>query len=96
MHLSDQKQNSQLKIAELTSGIGALVLGIGIGAFFSEKLTSNSVLIMIFGGFSHAWGMYDKNRIEKHLKQVNVWWEKGLYWLCWILLTALSLYLIFR
>lgn len=96
MHFGNQKQNSQLKVAELTSGIGALVLGIGIGAFCAEKLASYSILIMIFGGLSHAWGMYDKKRFEKHLKQTNVWWETGLYWLCWILLSVLFLYLLFK
>ena len=96
MHLSQEKRNSQLKIAELTSGLGALVLGIGIGAFFSVKLVQYSVLIMFVGGFAHAWGMFDKNRIEKYLKKSNVWWESALYWLCWILLAIMSLYFIFN
>ena len=45
-----------LKKAELASGIGALILGIGLGVLFSGYLKSHSLTILIIGVVMHAWG----------------------------------------
>lgn len=94
MHFTNKKQ-SRLKVAELTSGVGALVLGIGLGAYFSEEIIPLAVPIIIVGAISHAWGMFDKNRIEKNADLVIPPWETALYWLCWFLLVGLGIALIF-
>jgi hypothetical protein len=87
---------SRLKMAELTSGLGALVLGVGLGVFFAERLASLAIPSLIIGAISHAWGMFDKSRIEKAANQPSLCWETALYWLCWSLLAGMAIFLIYR
>ena len=78
-----------MKLAELTSGIGALVPGIGIGALFPEWFGGPALLITIAGLMLHAFGMWDKHRLESSLSATNAAWVVALYWMCWALLAAL-------
>ena len=55
---------TQMKLAELTSGIGALVLGLGLGALFEPWLASGAGVIALVGVGAHALGMWDKHRLE--------------------------------
>jgi hypothetical protein len=55
---------SRLKLAELTSGIGALVLGLGLGAMFAQWFTPAAGLIVLAGASAHAFGMWDKHRLS--------------------------------
>lgn len=87
--------HSRLKVAELTSGIGAGVLGLGLGARFSDHLKSFSVLIIVIGLFAHALGMFDKHRIEKEGEVFPPVWTKFVYWICWAGIVGLIVYLIF-
>jgi hypothetical protein len=48
---------TRLKFAELTSGIGALVLGLGIGAMFPQWFSPSAGLIVFAGVVMHAFGM---------------------------------------
>jgi hypothetical protein len=64
---------NRMKLAELTSGVGALVLGIGIGSLFPE----------------YAFGMWDKHRLESSMVTANPPWVVAVYWICWALLAAL-------
>ena len=41
---------------------------------------------LIVGALAHAWGMYDKHRIERDSGAGNPWWSALFYWLCWVLL----------
>ena len=50
------------RAAELTSGIGALVLGLGLGVAFGERLAGLGVWALVIGALVHGWGMYDKHR----------------------------------
>ena len=74
------------RIAELTSGLGALVLGIGLGALLGDRLAGLGVWALIVGALAHGWGMYDKHRIEQGSASVEPWWSALLYWACWVLL----------
>lgn len=87
---------SCLRLAELTSGIGALVLGVGLGAQFAAHLSASAIPIMVVGAFLHAWGMFAKHRIETRTAGPEPKWETALYRLCWVLLAVLAGYLIFR
>ena len=80
---------NRMKLAELTSGVGALVLGIGIGSLFPEWFGGVAGLITIVGLMLHAFGMWDKHRQEKTLTSSNPTWVVALYWLCWALLAVL-------
>jgi hypothetical protein len=75
---------NRLKFAELTSGVGALVLGVGIGAFFPEWFTSSATLIVFAGVVTHAFGMWDKHRLEAQVHVATGRWVVVLYWVCWL------------
>lgn len=81
----------RLRLAELTSGVGALVLGIGIGALVADHLGFLGLPLLLGGGAAHAWGMYDKHRLERQADAMNVWWNPLAYWTCWGLLAVLAL-----
>jgi hypothetical protein len=79
---------SRLKRAELTSGIGALVLGVGIGALGAGYLRSWAVPLLLLGVVVHGWGMFDKHRLEARNSAPALWWETAVYWFCWLLLVG--------
>ena len=85
---------SQLKRAELTSGVGALVLGIGIGAGVARLLAGAWISLLITGALLHGWGMYDKHRLERGTEADSVKYAAALYWLCWALLAATGVYVL--
>jgi hypothetical protein len=77
---------SRLKFAELTSGIGVLVLGMGLGALFAQWLSPSAGLILFVGVITHALGMWDKHRLETQANVETGPWVAALYWVCWLLL----------
>jgi hypothetical protein len=87
---------TRLKLAELTSGIGALVLGVGLGSLFAAWFATNAGLIVVVGASAHAVGMWDKHRIERQATAPGGVWLAGLYWTCWLLLAGLVVFLIAR
>lgn len=87
---------ARLKRAELTSGVGALVLGTGLGALFARYLAPAALAVLVVGLLLHAWGMYDKHRLERGTGTASVRYATALYWICWGLLGLLAAYLILR
>jgi hypothetical protein len=87
---------ARLKRAELTSGIGALVLGTGLGALFATWLAPAAVAMLAAGLLLHAWGMYDKHRLERGSDAASVPYATALYWICWVLLAVVVAYLAVR
>ncbi len=81
----------RLRLAELTSGVGALVLGIGIGALLSERLAGFGLFVLLPGALTHAWGMLDKHRLERQAGTPDLWWGHYAYRGCWLLLGLLAL-----
>lgn len=79
-------QRSRVKQAELLSGVGALALGIGIGALSAPTLGWLAVPIFLIGCISHGWGMIQKHRIEQLDGNTPATWEAALYWGCWMAL----------
>ena len=84
----------RVKLAELTSGIGALVLGVGLGALFADWFASSATAIVLVGGAAHAFGMWDKHQLERQSQIAVSRWVAGLYWTCWLLLAALVVVLV--
>ena len=82
------------KLAELTSSLGALVLGIGLGAMFAPWITGTGVTIAAVGVIAHAFGMWDGHRQDTRSHIHNPAWVVALYVLCWVLLAAVLLALL--
>ena len=85
---------TRMKIADLTSGVGALVLGVGLGSLFPRSFGSSAGLITIAGLCMHALGMWDKHRLEQLGQRENPRWVVVLYWMCWLLLAAVLMMLL--
>jgi len=78
---STQREN--LKQADLLCGIGALVLGMGIGALATPALGWFAVPLLLISCLSHGWIMIQKHRIEQLNASGSAAWETALYWGCW-------------
>jgi hypothetical protein len=79
---------TRLKVADLTSGVGALVLGVGLGALLSRWFAPAAGAITLAGWVMHAFGMWDKHRLESGADAEASRWVTALYWLCWFLLAV--------
>ena len=82
------------KRAELTSGVGALVLGLGLGVLFSRWLAPGAGLITAIGLCMHAFGMWDMRRLDVRDEVDIQGWASWLYWLCWLSLAAVIAFLL--
>jgi len=78
------------RLAELTSGVGALVLGVGLGVLVADGLGRFGIPLLLVGAVAHAWGMFDKHRLERQAAAPTVWWEPLVYWACLGLLAVLT------
>lgn len=87
---------TRLKVAELTSGIGAVVLGVGLGALFPGWFARSAVWITLAGLCLHSFGMWDKHQIERHESDPSPGWVVALYWVCWLLLGVVLTVVIFK
>jgi hypothetical protein len=79
---------TRLKRAELMSGVGALVLGVGLRALFPDWFASTAGFIVLSGVVVHPFGMWDKHRLEAQAHAESGPWVVALYWVCWLLLAA--------
>ena len=94
--ISNSKQiERHRKRADLLSGVGAVVLGVGIGALAARLLHRQAALILLVGIVINGWGMFDKHRLETKSDSVEPW-SNALYWICWLLLGGLLLYVAAR
>lgn len=87
---------TRLKLAELSSALGAGVLGLGAGVLLENPLRGLGLPILVVGLALHAWGMTDKHRIEASVDAARVWWSTALYWACWLGLGAVAVYALTR
>ncbi len=76
---------TRLKLAELTSGVGALILGVGLGALFPRWFAPAAGLMALAGVVAHGVGMWDKHRLEARV---------ALYWVCWLLLASVVMFVV--
>lgn len=85
---------SGMKLAELTSSIGAGVLGVGIGILIATIAGGLAMPAIAVGLALHLWGMLDKHRAERGTPQPA--WSVATYWVCWIALAGLVGFLALR
>ena len=88
--------DTRLKRAQTTSAIGAGILGAGIGIRFGAALAPFAIVAILLGLVMHAWGMFDRHRLEAHAELPRVWWAELLYWVCWALLAGLFVHVFAR
>jgi flagellar biosynthesis protein FlhB len=86
------ENKSRVKRAELLSGVGAVVLGIGLGVLLSSFLKPYALPVLITGLVMHALGMFMMHKFENESTTVRLWWAEILYWLCWIILLGIIIY----
>ena len=77
---------SRAKVAELMSGMGALVLGVGIGSYLPLFGRSAALVVIVLGAVLHAVGMWEVHRLEAGTGLPR--WTSGVYIVCWLLLAA--------
>lgn len=80
------------KGAELASGLGAIVLGAGLALVLPEWLRAYGLPLLVGGALVHGVGMTLKYRLEMR-DGPPLWWERALFWLCWLCLAALGVLL---
>lgn len=84
--------NEPAKVADLTSGVGAAVLGFGLGAWLAPAVSQQSAAIALVGLLLHGFGMWNKHRLEGSAPQP--WWVPAAYWVCWGLLAIIAIVLV--
>lgn len=80
----------RLRLAELTSSVGAVVLGIELRVLAADRLDRLGLPLLLVGSAVHAWGMFDKHRLERQAGTPDAWWGPVAYWSCWGLLAILA------
>jgi hypothetical protein len=85
-----------LKNSELISGVGALVLGAGLGLLAPMLMRRYAVLVVVVGIALHGAGMTLKYHLERRQNGAGVWWERLLFWTCWLGLAVLAVWLTVR
>lgn len=89
---STNENKSRAKRAELLSGIGAMVLGIGLGVLLSSFLKPYALPVLFIGLAMHALGMFMEHKFERASTGIRLWWAEILYWVCWIALLGVIAY----
>lgn len=82
----------RLKAAELASGAGAIVLGAGLALVLPQWLRTYATPLLVAGVVVHGAGMTLKYRMVSR-EGPPVWWERALFWLCWLCLAALGIWI---
>jgi hypothetical protein len=86
----------RLRLAELTSGIGAVILGVGIGVILADRMAGLGPAILAIAITLHAWGMVDKRRQERRQGGAEPWWSAALYLACWVGLAGMLAWTVIR
>ncbi|MEP6918970.1 MAG: hypothetical protein ABJC89_25235 [Acidobacteriota bacterium] len=87
---------NRLKLDGLTSGVGALVLGVGLRDPFPHWFGPTAGPIACAGLSRHAFGMWDKHRREAVGHAETPLWVVALYRVGWLLLALVLAMLLFR
>jgi hypothetical protein len=84
--------SSSIKAAELTSAVGAAVLGAGAALLLPIEWRAHAPALLLTGAAVHGAGMTLKYRLEARLGS-PAWWQRGLFAVCSAGLGLLALWL---
>ena len=88
--MAESAQESKLKTAELTSALGAGIIGLGLGVYLANYFEPYAIWTIVIGIALHGLAMYKK----AEMKPAKLKWAKWLYWLCWAIIIGLAIYII--
>jgi hypothetical protein len=77
---------------ELLGGIGAAVLGAGVGLVFRDLVAALAFPLLIVGLIVHGWAMWGKHRLDASGSIALPRWTVWAYWTCWALIAGLAVY----
>ena len=92
--LHRSQNGSRASLANLTSTLGAGVLGVGIGVVATDFLRGTGVALLVMGAIMHGWGMADRHRLEREAPRPP--WSAALYLLCWGALAVIATWVVFN
>ena len=78
---------------ELLGGIGAAVLGAGVGLILKDLLAPLAFPLLLVGLVVHGWAMLGKHRLDASGPAAMPLWSLWAYWACWALIAGLIVYL---
>lgn len=82
----------RVRLAELTSGLGAGVLGLALGILAADYFRGLVLPLLLAGLLLHVWGMLEKHRLARAAGTQQPWWSTLVYWACWLFLTVVAVY----
>jgi hypothetical protein len=91
------KQQLKIELAQSASGIGAFVLGIGVGVLFLATVSVAKFAFLAAGIVLHGWGMMALSRMKNTDGSPMFYtnhWLRLLMWVCAVALIALIVFLI--
>ncbi|MEX2161552.1 MAG: hypothetical protein WD751_06510 [Anaerolineales bacterium] len=89
-----QSVHEQIKRADLTSSLGAGILGGGIALLLGQVLMPFAVPILLLGLLIHTWCMFHKHRLQDDSDLPRIKWAEWAYWACWVGLAGLAIYIV--
>jgi len=78
---------ARVKSAGVLSGVGAIVLGAGLGLLAPLPMQRHALPLLGAGVLLHGAGMTLKYRLEAGGREPQ-WWDRALFWACWAVLLA--------
>ena len=91
-----KRSESAARHADLSSGVGAGILGLGLGVLLAEELQPIASIVLVLGALLHGWGMWRKHHLERGDAVELPHWRVVLYWICWLGLAAIAVLIVTR
>jgi len=90
------KSEGAVKQADVTSGIGAGVLGVGLGVLLGDELRPIAAILLLVGALLHGWAMWRKHQLQLSHSVDLPHWSVVLYWICWLAFPAMAALVVAR